>query len=105
MSKLLLTLLTLTVGIGMSTQAAVNGALGRRVGTVEGAFISFFIGTVSLFLLLIFFGKGSIMEVFTVPNGSFLAVCSGLLISPLRLGVAPTKREKCTLRDYVYSLL
>lgn len=68
MSKLLLTLLTLTVGIGMSTQAAVNGALGRRVGTVEGAFISFFIGTVSLFLLLMFFGKGSIMEVLTVPK-------------------------------------
>jgi transporter family-2 protein len=68
MTKLLFTLLTLAVGIGMSTQAAVNGALGRKVGIIEGAFVSFLIGTVSLFLLLMFFGKGNIIEVFSVPK-------------------------------------
>lgn len=68
MIKLLFTFLTLAVGIGMSTQAAVNGALGRKVGIIEGAFVSFLIGTVSLFLLLMFFGKGNIIEVFSVPK-------------------------------------
>ncbi|MMZ52247.1 hypothetical protein D1872_140050 [compost metagenome] len=63
----------------MSMQAGVNGALGKRVGTVEGAFISFAVGTLALLLLAIFMGKGNILSVFSVPKWQLIGGLLGAL--------------------------
>ncbi len=78
-------LLALTAGMAVSVQAGVNGGLGKRVGVLEGAFISFLIGTVVLFLVQLFLGKGELLAMFSVPKwqltggilGAFLCVCHG----------------------------
>ena len=59
---------TILAGALMSVQAGVNGALGKKVGSIEGAFISFAVGTLALLLLTIFMGKGNILSAFSVPK-------------------------------------
>ncbi|GAJ58965.1 hypothetical protein A5N86_11795 [Geobacillus thermoleovorans] len=61
-------LLALTAGMAASVQAGVNGGLGKRVGVLEGAFVSFLIGTIVLFLVQLFFGKGELLAMFSVPK-------------------------------------
>ncbi|MCP8615846.1 DMT family transporter [Salirhabdus salicampi] len=55
-------------GVAVATQAGINGTLGRRIGVLESSFVSFFIGTVALFLLMLFFGRGNILATFSVPR-------------------------------------
>ncbi|MBD1371266.1 DMT family transporter [Hazenella sp. IB182357] len=81
-------------GICVAFQAGVNGALGRKIGTVEGAFISFFVGAFTLLIAMLVIGKGDVMRVFTVPKwqllggvlGSIYVVC--MVIATPRIGVA-----------------
>ncbi|GED18051.1 hypothetical protein AM501_08480 [Aneurinibacillus migulanus] len=70
---------SIIAGALMSMQAGVNGALGKRVGTVEGAFISFAVGTLALLLLAIFMGKGNILSVFSVPKWQLIGGLLGAL--------------------------
>ncbi|MYL51823.1 EamA-like transporter family protein [Pontibacillus yanchengensis] len=59
-------------GIAVSVQSSVNGGLGQKVGVFEGAFVSFLVGTVALFLIMLFFGKGNLLQVFQVPKWQLL---------------------------------
>jgi len=68
MNQWFLLLLVLVSGVGISVQSGVNGELGKRIGTLEGSFISFLIGLVALLLLMFFLGKGNVNEVFQVPK-------------------------------------
>ncbi|KDE48853.1 MULTISPECIES: DMT family transporter [Geobacillus] len=61
-------LLALTAGMAVSVQAGVNGGLGKRIGVLEGAFVSFLIGTIVLFLVQLFFGKGELLAMFSTPK-------------------------------------
>ncbi|MCR8633845.1 DMT family transporter [Paenibacillus radicis (ex Xue et al. 2023)] len=61
-------LLFIVAGIGLSSQAAINGGLGKTVGALEATFISFLVGTIVLFLFILFFGKGNVLLLFTVPK-------------------------------------
>ncbi|WP_245590396.1 DMT family transporter [Aneurinibacillus terranovensis] len=72
MMKFLFTLLTVVSGVGLSVQAAINGRLGRAIGTIEAAFVSFFVGTIALLIAVLFFGKGNVIELFTVPKWKLL---------------------------------
>lgn len=87
-------LLALLAGIGVGLQAGVNGSLGKKVGTLEGALISFAIGTLALLLVNIFFGRGDILSVLSVPKWQLTGGLLGalyvfilVLIVP-RIGVA-----------------
>lgn len=59
---------TLLGGICIAVQAAVNGGLGKKIGTIEGAFVSFGIGTLGLLFAVILIGKGNIFNVVYVPK-------------------------------------
>ncbi|TBL80422.1 DMT family transporter [Paenibacillus thalictri] len=61
-------LLFIVAGIGLSSQAAINGGLGKTIGALEATFVSFMVGTIVLFLMILFFGKGNVLQVFTVPK-------------------------------------
>jgi transporter family-2 protein len=50
--------LTAVVGGMIALQAPINSTLGKRIGTLPAASVSFFIGTVVLVLLALVFGGG-----------------------------------------------
>jgi bacterial/archaeal transporter family-2 protein len=79
MIKILLVLLTFLSGIGLSSQAAINGGLGKVTGAIEAAFISSFIAIFGLFLAMLCFGKGSIAMAFTVPKWQLLGGLFGAI--------------------------
>ncbi len=66
-------------GAAVSLQSGINGELGKRIGFIEGAFFSFFIGTVALTLLMLFLGKGNILNVFQVPKWQLVGGLLGAL--------------------------
>ncbi|WP_286883865.1 DMT family transporter [Aneurinibacillus sp. UBA3580] len=70
---------TVIAGAVLSVQAGVNGALGKKVGTIEGSFISFTVGTLVLFLLTIFMGKGNILAAFSVPKWQLIGGLLGAI--------------------------
>lgn len=93
MNNIIMLLLVLLSGAGMSVQSGVNGELGKKIGTIEGAFISFFIGCVALMLLMFFMGKGNVTQVFQVPKWQLFGGLIGafyvfmMVFSVPRLGV------------------
>ncbi|ASF37839.1 EamA-like transporter family protein [Halobacillus halophilus] len=85
---LLLMLLVFIGGIGVAVQSSVNGGLGQKIGVFEGAFTSFLVGTVVLFLVMLFFGKGNIVNVFQVPKWQLLGgVLGAFFVSTMVLAV------------------
>ncbi|MCA1012460.1 DMT family transporter [Halobacillus halophilus] len=84
----LLMLLVFIGGIGVAVQSSVNGGLGQKIGVFEGAFTSFLVGTVVLFLVMLFFGKGNLMNVFQVPKWQLLGgVLGAFFVSTMVLAV------------------
>jgi transporter family-2 protein len=87
-------LVVLLGGAATAVQAGVNGALGRKVGTIEGAFTSFLIGTVALFLIMMFVGKGNVLQIVSLPKwqltGGLLGALYviGMVFAVPKIGVA-----------------
>ena len=96
MVKIWFVVLALFGGILGGIQAPINSQLGRKIGSIEASFISFFIGTVFLLLLTTFFGKGNLLQVTSVPKwqlvGGFLGACfvTFVIIAVPKVGVALT---------------
>ncbi|WP_232735750.1 DMT family transporter [Alteribacter populi] len=94
MTKLFFLVLALIGGMMTGTQASINGELGKKIGGLEAAFVSFFIGTIFLALCMLFLGKGQVGLVFTLPKwqligGLFGAVFVAFTIfSVPKIGVA-----------------
>jgi transporter family-2 protein len=94
--KLLYIILALLGGMMGGIQAPINGSLGKKIGSIEGAFTSFFVGTLFLTLLALFFGKGQITHLFQVPKWNLIGGMLGALfvtfviISVPNVGVALT---------------
>jgi transporter family-2 protein len=94
--KLLYIILALLGGMMVGVQAPINGNLGKKIGSFEGAFTSFFVGTLFLTFLVLFFGKGQITHLFQVPKWNLLGGLLGALfvtvviISVPNVGVALT---------------
>lgn len=90
----LILLLVFIAGVGTSIQAGVNGALGKKVGITEAAFLSFLIGTVFMTILMIFFRRGNIQNVFEVPKWQLTGGLLGsmyiviMVIAVPRIGIA-----------------
>ena len=81
-------------GCGVSFQAGINGALGRKIGSIEAAFTSFAIGTLILSVILLFYRKGNILGVFEVPKWQLLGGALGafyvfiMVLAVPRFGIA-----------------
>jgi bacterial/archaeal transporter family-2 protein len=87
--KWLFPFLALLGGIAIGFQAVINGGLGKKVGTVEGSFISFLIGTLALSFVVIFFGKGNIFAVSHVPKWQLIGGLLGALYVFIMVLVVP----------------
>ena len=68
MDRGLAVLLTAVVGGMLATQGPINSALGKAVGTFQGAFVSFATGTIVLAVIagLVRGGYGQIAEIRTL---------------------------------------
>ncbi|MED3662049.1 DMT family transporter [Ureibacillus sp. FSL K6-8385] len=94
--KFAVLMLAAFAGAAVAVQSKVNGGLGKKVGLIEGSFISFLIGTLVLFFLMIFFGKGNIFAMTEVPKWQLIGGILGALyvfitiFSVNQIGVAST---------------
>lgn len=83
-------------GMMIGIQTPINGTLGKRIGGIEGALVSFTIGLMCLTIAVLVFGQGNLREVVTVPKpfliggalGAIAVTCSILAVQ--RIGVAGT---------------
>jgi bacterial/archaeal transporter family-2 protein len=82
-------LLAIIGGISLGVQAGINGVLGKRIGVIEGSFVSFFIGTIILLLLVIFMGKGDLLKVTTLPKWQLLGGALGALYLSIMVASVP----------------
>lgn len=89
MIKLIFPLLAMIGGMALAVQSQINGGLGRKVGVIEGSFISFFIGTLALLFILIFFGRGEISAISTVPKWQLLGGLLGAFFVMVQVIAVP----------------
>jgi transporter family-2 protein len=47
-------------GIALAVQASINGRLAQKTGILESSCISFFVGTLALFVLVLLVGQGAL---------------------------------------------
>lgn len=96
MGKWILLAGVLLAGSAVSLQASINGTLGKKIGSLEGAFVSFAVGTLALLMIMLFFGKGNILSMFEAPKWSLTGGLLGSIyvamsvISVPKLGVGTT---------------
>lgn len=87
-------LLVLLAGTATAVQAGVNGELGKKTGIIEAAFVSFAVGTIFLFLLLILTRKGNVLAALEVPKWQLTGGLLGaiyiliMVIAVPRVGIA-----------------
>ncbi|GGJ10618.1 DMT family transporter [Paenibacillus hunanensis] len=90
MTKLFIYAAAIIAGMSLSIEAAIGGALGERIGELESTYYIFIIGAMATFLVTLFFGKGNLKQIFTVPRwnltGGLLGVVYlGLLVISVTL--------------------
>ncbi|WP_411342974.1 DMT family transporter [Paenibacillus sp. WLX1005] len=87
--SLVLMILPLLAGIGLSIQSAVNGTLGRQIGTIESAFFTFFTGAIVLTIVVNFFGQGNMLNLHEVPRWQLLCAIFGVIYLSLMVLAVP----------------
>lgn len=63
MNNMLLVLLMACGGLAVAIQPSINARLAQKVGSYESAFISFAIGTLALFVMVMSAGRGNLRNV------------------------------------------
>ncbi len=76
MNNYILYLLMLCGGVMIAVQPSINARLARFVGVLESSCISFAVGTVALFIVVLLAGRGSMRE---VTGASWWELTGGLL--------------------------
>src|SRR5699024_11998591 len=87
--QLLFLLLPLVAGAAVSLQGAVNGSLGRKVGRIESAFVSFLMGSLFCGAAIFVFGTGDVFAVTEVPLWQVSVAILGPLYVLIMIVVIP----------------
>lgn len=83
-------------GIFVSLQGTLNGNLGKKVGTIESSYLSFFTGTMLLTVFVVLFGDGNLLNITEVPTWQLFCAIFGfifvfvLAFSVPKIGVTAT---------------
>src|SRR5699024_4823363 len=72
-------LIPLIGGMFVSLQGTLNGNLGKRVGTIESTYLSFFTGTVLLTIVVIFLGDGNLFKITEAPAWQWICAILGFI--------------------------
>lgn len=71
--------LALLAGAALSFEGAIYAELGKTIGQIETSFYNFFMGTIIMGLLWLFFGKGKLSYTFEAPKWSLLGGLLGVV--------------------------
>jgi bacterial/archaeal transporter family-2 protein len=89
-------LLALMAGAALSFEGAIYAELGKSIGQIETSFYNFFMGSIIMGLLWLFFGKGDLSYSVKAPKwsllGGFLGVVylTSIVVSVPYVGVGIT---------------
>ncbi|WP_338443589.1 DMT family transporter [Bacillus spizizenii] len=72
-------LLALFAGVALSFEGAIYAELGKTIGQIETSFYNFFMGSIILGLLWLFFGKGELSYTLKAPKWSLLGGVMGVV--------------------------
>ncbi|WP_026694320.1 DMT family transporter [Peribacillus kribbensis] len=72
-------LLALLAGSALSFEGAIYGELGKTIGQLETSFYNFFMGSIIMILLWLFFGKGKLSYTLEAPKWSLLGGVLGVV--------------------------
>ncbi|KXJ37336.1 hypothetical protein AX282_20215 [Bacillus spizizenii] len=72
-------LLALLAGAALSFEGAIYAELGKTIGQIETSFYNFFMGSIILGLLWLFFGKGELSYTLKAPKWSLLGGVMGVV--------------------------
>jgi bacterial/archaeal transporter family-2 protein len=72
-------ILALLAGTALSFEGAIYGELGKSIGQLETSFYNFFMGSIIMGLLWLFFGKGKLSYVVEAPKWSLLGGILGVV--------------------------
>ncbi|MGQ7889293.1 DMT family transporter [Paenibacillus sp. WC2504] len=61
-------IIALLAGVSLSVEGAIYGELGKSIGKMESSFYNFFVGSIIIAIVLLFFGKGSLSYTFKAPK-------------------------------------
>ncbi|MGD7009332.1 DMT family transporter [Metabacillus sp. 84] len=68
MKKSMYYVIALAAGMALSIEGAIYSELGKVIGKFESSFYNFFVGSIILFMIVLFFGKGQMNQVLKVPK-------------------------------------
>ncbi|MCZ8538650.1 DMT family transporter [Paenisporosarcina quisquiliarum] len=77
--RILFYLLALLAGAALSFEGAIYAELGKAIGQLETSFYNFFMGSIILGLLWLFFGKGSLSYTLEAPKWLLLGGVLGVV--------------------------
>ena len=89
MEKLGLIILAIFAGMSNGFQAPVNAALGKFVGVVESSCISFTVGALSLLVVALVAGQGSLLRIGDAPPNLWIGGLLGAFFVTTALFVVP----------------
>jgi bacterial/archaeal transporter family-2 protein len=72
-------ILAVLAGSALSFEGAIYGQLGKTIGQLETSFYNFFMGSIIMGLLWIFFGKGKLSYAVEAPKWSLLGGVLGVV--------------------------
>ncbi|WP_075618618.1 DMT family transporter [Paenisporosarcina indica] len=72
-------LLALLAGAALSFEGAIYAELGKTIGQIETSFYNFFMGSIIMGLLWLFFGKGDLSYTLKAPKWSLLGGILGVV--------------------------
>ena len=72
-------LLALLAGAALSFEGAIYAELGKTIGQIETSFYNFFMGSIIMGLLWLFFGKGKLSYTLEAPKWSLLGGILGVV--------------------------
>jgi len=72
-------ILAVLAGTALSFESAIYGQLGESIGELETSFYNFFMGTLIMGLLWLFFGKGKLSYAMEAPKWSLLGGILGVV--------------------------
>lgn len=72
-------ILAVLAGTALSFESAIYGQLGETIGELETSFYNFFMGTLLMGLLWLFFGKGKLSYAMEAPKWSLLGGILGVI--------------------------
>lgn len=82
-------LLAIISGMALSSQAAINGQLGAKVGVINSSLLTFAVGTVVTMLLIFFFEPSYEATLLSVPKWQLTGALFGIVYMVVMVSAVP----------------